>query len=308
MQRFCTLIPVRPFGVGANQKRVAITEGVNPANFIVRDVYENVGAENQNCIQKLSEGDLIFVGRNGVQTMSRVVQEKSARVHTLSRFVHSQLIQDFRAITDFNEISTVVDPTRGLFLVTFQDQGRTWAFHYTRPFRSNDTGDMYYPVTTWDLATYSWFWDSGNNRLLLGYAGGVGLYGGGDTDNGTAFRLEYESPWLTISEDLANYLKIVKRLGTIMFVQSQTDVTLKWAFDFSTTFKTKSLTFVADSASEWGVAEWGLGEWSGIGTLRIKKIPAYGTGQYIKLAVSVEIASEVSIQQLEVFAKIGRFA
>ena len=184
-------------------------------------------------------------------------------------------------------------------------------FHYTRPYRDEITGEVRYPVTEWDLAPTAWLWDVGGNRLLLsdsGNPGNVGVYGGGDDDNGTSFLMDYEGPWLDLGEQVADRIKILKRLGSIIFITAAATVIYKWDFDFSGQFVTKTASFIAGGASEWGLAEWGLGEWSGGLSLKIFKFPAFGTGQYIKLGLSVVIASKFSIQQLEIFAKMGNIA
>lgn len=283
--------------------------GVDPSSLVVRDVYDNVGCVGWSAIQPIGDADLMFVGRNGVQSLGRVIQEKSANIATLTTKVHGEFMKDFSAVADHTEISTVVDPERGYFIVSIHDAtDRTWVFHYTRPFRDDRTGAILFPITTWGMSAACWEWDTSNQRLIFGYAGGVALYGSGTSDNGTVFLMEYESPYFSMEEQLANRLKILKRMGTIIFVQAATNVTVRWDFDFKNAFQSKVLNFTSATSAEWNLAEWGLDEWSGAAALRIRKFPASGKGQYIKVGLSVEVASQVAIQQMEVFTKIGRFA
>ncbi len=284
--------------------------GFDPANMVVRDVYENTGTIGWQTVQPIGEADLLFLGRNGVQSLARIIQEKSARLTNLSENIYGEMQADLIGISnDPGKVSTVVDPSRGYYIVSFHDTvTRTWVFHYSRPYRDQQTNTVLFPVTTWDLTAHGWLWDTSNQRLLLGYAGGVGEYGNVDKDNGTAFVMDYESPWFAMDEQLANRLKIMKRLGTIVFVQSATSLTMKWDFDFGNQFRTRTITFPGSSAAEWNVAEWSEDEWSGQASLRIRKLPADGKGQYIKVGVTAEVASEIAIQQLEVFTKIGRYA
>jgi hypothetical protein len=136
----------------------------------------------------------------------------------------------------------------------------------------------------------------------------VGHYAGADTDNGTAFQFDYESPFIAVNQQLASRLKILKRIGSILFVYNATTVTYRWAFDFRTQFHTKTHGFASSVGSEWGESEWGEDEWAGTISLRVFKFPAHGSGQYIKIGVRVNVVSQISIQQLELFTKIGRYA
>lgn len=289
--------------------------GVDPANLKVVDVITGVGCESQWTIQFLGEADVLFMGVNGLQSLSRVIQEKSAPVGTLSHVVNSQIVSDL-ASTASNAIRSVIDYANGVYILTFITAGRTWVFHFTRPFSSNDfkhstaTAEraVLYPVTTWNLAPTAWCWRSSNKTLLLGSAGKVGRYGTVDTDNGTTFRFDYESPYIAINPELASRLKLLKRIGSILFVYNATSVTYRWAFDFKQQFSTKTFGFVSGSGSEWGEAEWSEDEWSGAISLRVFKFPAYGQGQYIKVGLSAAVVSQISIQQLELFTKIGRLA
>jgi hypothetical protein len=122
-------------------------------------------------------------------------------------------------------------------------------------------------------------------------------------------RIKYQSPWLDLGEDAANRLKILKRIGAVVFVQTNTSIVFKWFADFSEDFKTAThLIDNTDEASEWGLGEWDIGEWGGGLTLRIIKLPARATAQYFRLSVEANIDGQFALQQLEMFAKIGRIA
>jgi hypothetical protein len=221
--------------------------------------------------------------------------------------VNTSLLADL-ADTTANTIRSVVDPERGIYIISFPSEERSWVLHYTRPFKDEVTGQVLFPITTWDLAPTAWLWDQSNRRLLLGFAGNVGLYGGLDTDNGTSFQLEYQSSWLDLGEQYANRLKILKRLGSILFITQASTVTYKWDFDFKGEFLSKTVSFAGGTIAEWGSAEFGEDEYSGGLSLRIFKFPARGQGQYIKVGIALTVTSQFSIQQLELFAKLGVYA
>jgi hypothetical protein len=279
--------------------------GIDPDNLYVSDVIEGTGCISQWSLQNIGEADLLFLSRNGVQSLGRVLASGgSAGINTMSSKVTTQIEADIEG-NAANVIRSVVSD--GMYIISFPTTGRSYTFAHQRPFQTEE-GETLFPITTWDLAPTAWLRDTGNARLLLGYAGNVGLYGGADTDAGTAFTFSYESSWLDLGEGIANRLKLLKRIGSIVFTQSATTMNFKWDFDFKGSWTSKSKTFASGGGAEWGIAEWNVDEWAGGISLRIIKIPATGTGQYIKVGVSVEVASQVSIQQLEIFSKLGRVA
>jgi hypothetical protein len=290
--------------------------GIDPANLKVIDVIPGTGCESQWSLQAIGEADLFYLSRHGLQSLARVIQEKSMPVSVLSHAVSGQLLADLKNTSDRSQIRSAVDLTNGLYLLSFPSVGRTWAVHFNRPFSAADFRHttakaeqaVLFPITTWSLAPTAWCWRTANRTLLLGASAIVGLYAGADQDNGTSFQFDYESPFIAVNQELASRLKILKRIGSILFVYNATSVTYRWAFDFRTTFNTKTHGFTSSVGSEWGEAEWGEDEWAGAVSLRIFKFPAYGKGQYIKIGIRASIVSQLAIQQLELFTKIGRLA
>ena len=144
--------------------------------------------------------------------------------------------------------------------------------------------------------------------LLLGGGTGEVYTYGADSDNGRTIRFEYASPWLDLGEDLGNRLKILKRIGAILFVRNNSGVQFKWAVDFKENDKVYSKEIVDPSSSEWDIAEWGLGEWSGGLFLQIIKVPAREVGQYYRVKIETNTTGQFALQQVELFTKIGRMA
>jgi hypothetical protein len=123
-----------------------------------------------------------------------------------------------------------------------------------------------------------------------------------------SYRFIYNSGWLTVSDEVRDRLKILKRLGAILSVGGQTVVVFKWGFDFRSLLEsTNKSTASGTSGGEWGTAEWGLDEFGGGAGLNEFEVPAWGTGQFIKVGLETDIDNtEFAIQQLQLFAKVGR--
>jgi hypothetical protein len=279
--------------------------GLNPANAYVVDVISGTGCVDQQTIQEVGETELLYMSKTGVQSLARVIQEKSNPTNTVSKAVTTDIVKAYRAAAA-GTLRSAYNEDEGMYVITFTDQSVSYMFDTRTPY-GGEAGQLLYPVFKWDLAPSSWA-SRDNGDLLMGGAGNVYKYSG-FTDDGTKISLEYESPWLELGEELGNRLKILKKIGAIIFTALDGNVVYKWSTDFDTSLKSYTKAFVAPSgASEWGVAEWGLDAWSGPISLSITRIPARITGQYFKVGLSADVDTAFSIQQVELFAKIGRAA
>jgi hypothetical protein len=182
----------------------------------------------------------------------------------------------------------------------------TWVLDQRRRWKDED-GDELSIITRWSIAPTALVTRQNNVMYLAKTAGKVGQYLG-DTDETATFRFTYKSPWLDLGEEVADRLKILKRLGAILFVRNATTVIFKWSVDFDDSFDTTQRTIAGDAGAEWGSAEWGLAEFSGGLALRILKIPARGRAQYYRIGIEADVNGEFSLQQAELFTKIGRLA
>lgn len=278
--------------------------GVDPTQIYVSDIINGTGCLSQWTIQHVGEADLMFLSRNGVQSLTRLLTQKSNPVQNISKLVRTELLNDARAETA-SAISSFYSHKLGMYGVTMPASGRTWIIDTRYPYQDKE-GDRLNIVTSWTVAPASWLVRD-NDDLLLGVAGEAGLYGGND-DDGSSFRFIYQSPWLDLGEQLANRLKILKRLGGILFIKDAATILFKWGVDFEQDFESLSETITGDGGSEFGIGEFGIAEFSGGLSLRIINLPARDTGQYFRVAVEGDITGTFALQQLELFAKIGRIA
>lgn len=279
--------------------------GLDPTEMYVVDVVNGTGCLIDSSIQAVGESDMLYLSPVGVQSLKRVVQEKSNPIATLSKYVRTEFMSGV-ITADLAQMRSAYDPVNGFYLLSFPDKGKTWCFDQKRRYQDSQ-GDECAIVTTWTLAPTALSYAQ-TGLLYIGSTDGVGSYGTTTTDNGTEFTFSYTSPWLDLGEEAANRLKMLKRLGAVVFVRTETSLVFKWAFDFSSLTRTHTEVVTGSSATEWGSAEWGIGEWSGGISLRILKMPARGKGQYISVSLEADVTAALSLQQIELFAKIGRLA
>lgn len=279
--------------------------GFDPEAFYVADVVEGTGCMTQWSIQHVGESDLLFLSRNGVQSLSRLIQEKSNPINNQSRNVRTELLGDANGESDKLLISSFYSPELGVYVLTFPTAGRSWVFDQRYKWRDNEGFELA-TITTWTLAPSAWCVRI-NDDILLGVLKEVGLYGGTD-DDGASYRFIWQSPWLDLGEQLANRIKMLKRLSAILFIQDEASILIKWGEDFQSDFKSRTKTLAGDGGALFGVAKFNEDEFSGGLSLRILKFNASGSAQYYRFAIEGDITGTFAFQQLELFAKIGRMA
>lgn len=276
--------------------------GLDPDQIYVADVITGTGCESELTVQPVGETDLLFLSTNGVQSLSRVIQEKSNPVTNLSSLVRDELLNDL-ASEPVADIRSTYDSRRGFYLLSFPGQGRTWVMDDRFSIQENETVST---VTSWSLAPTA-LAVLEDTSLYFGGSWGVGEYGG-TTDAGATIRFVYQSPWLDLGEEVANLTKLLKRLQSIITIQADTDVIFKWWKDFEESGRSAVKSVSVDgSASEWSVAEYGGGDtWSGSIGLTILSVPARDRGQYYRIGIEADVSGSFAVSQAELAVKLGR--
>lgn len=278
--------------------------GINPANIYVVDMVPGIGCIARDSVQNIDGDDLIFLSSSGVFSLRRVVEERSNPLRDVSANVRDYLITKVNAAT-MSQIRSVYVPKKGLYLLLLPTANSIFAF----------STKLLLPDGTWRVTE----WDNFFPRSLACLEDGSTLYSGsvgrifqysGQQDNGTAFRYVYRSGWMNMGDEVANRIKILKRLASIIFVSGSTSLVFKWAYDFSSNMTSLIRnTAFSSTGGEWGLGEWGLAEFGGSLGLREFEIPTSGSGQFIQVGLEAEISSDfIALQQMQLFAKTGRLA
>ena len=285
--------------------------GINPVNTYVLDVINGVGCAARDSVQSV-DGDLWFLSRQGLQSLGRLIQERSNPLDNVSKNVNSDLLDSFNdASFTQADLRSVYSPKDRFYLLSLPkasgstEVGKTWCFD-TRV-RLED--GSYRCLGCWDGELVPRVLIRRNNNDILSAnranQGELFQYDGYD-DDGASYGLVYEGGWGDLGAP--GILKILKRFSGIFFSDQEVTVQFKWAWDFEETFDTRTKTFPGGASdSNWGEALWGTGVWGGGVKLRDGRTVPSGTGEYIKWGITVTIdGQQFSIQQLELFAKLGR--
>ena len=297
--------------------------GMDPSTIYVSDTIPGVGAVTQFGICRAA-GDLWVLTRSGIVGLQRELVQKSTPVNNLSRNVQSQVVALTNSETDKDDITLMYNPVDSLVLAIFPASDTHLCFDTRNPM---DDGS--YRVSTWsgDLQTAAWMIGANNMYGSLTDSVGDIFQYQTNSDNGATFAIDYESSWMDLGQEMNNYIKIVKRMTTFVFITETIVATHKVAYDFGLRDNTEQKTATGGGSSQWGLAEWGsngvydssngalvagtdVSEWSGAATtLKTMDAPIGGSGQYIQVGIRVDTASgEFSLQQINLFAKVGRLA
>lgn len=281
--------------------------GIDPAEMGVIDTIVGVGCIARDSVQQIDSGDLLFLSASGVQSLSRLIQEKSNPLDNVSKNVRDYLNAGVAA-EDLDKIRSVFSPEESFYLLSLPTVGKVFCLETSARLQ-----DGALRVTEWDhLVPFGMARSKAGNLYFSldteDEQGKIGTYAGSSDPDGE-FTFDYKSAWLDLGEEAAQYLKMAKNLGAVIFISSEASVQVKWAFDFRDNFSSAVKSFAAAGASEWGEMEWGEGEWSGGVSLRSFQVPMSGTGQYIRLGVQANIdGTTLALQSMKLLVKIGRLA
>lgn len=278
--------------------------GISPVNMYVYDTIVGVGCIARDSVQQIEGGDILFLSNQGIQSLGRLVQEKSNPINNISANVRDYL-NSYVVGETLSKVRSVYSPENAFYLLSLPTANKVFCFN-----TKGKLEDGTYRVTEWDVSHRAYTrTTSGLLYIALssGAGGKLGTYSG-FSDNSVTYNFDYASAWLDLGEDAAQYIKILKSITGILYISSSATAVIKWDLDFQGDFDTRTLSVFAPGTSEWNTMEWGDGEWSGGLSLRKIQAQASGSGQYIRIGLQVGITGQTSIQELTLFTKIGRMA
>lgn len=281
--------------------------GIDPVEMYVVDIVSGTGCIARDSIQ-LVDGDLWFLSFNGLQSLGRVVQERSNPLDNISKNVQDALLAE--AVTsgyDLNKLRSAYSPRDRFYLLSLPDYTGASGGAFVFDTRGKMEDGSARCMGTWTLAPtgIAVTRNSVVYMSIVGPTGEVGTYSGA-TDDGTSYDFQFETGWLDLTQQ--GFLLFPKRYSGIFFTDADISVNFKWAFDFDESFKSRARSFQVDGAALYGTAVWGTDVYGGGVSLRDGKVPAAGNGQYVKLGISATITGTTfAVQQLNLFCKIGRY-
>lgn len=283
--------------------------GLDVTQLQVVDQIEGTGVISQWTVAAVGTTDAIFVSDIGIQSVQRLLVNRSRPTTQLSKYVRDTLIGQLQAeVTD--NVTGFYSPTNGFYAVSFPVSGQTWVADLRRP-RQDDDGDQVSRMTRWTIAPTAMIEQFNRNVYIADVTGIVAQYGPGN-DYGNLFNVNIRLPWTDFATEegplVGARLKALKRLAAIANIRNASTLTYLWYIDFSTNFQQEQFSFGGTTSAEWGIAQWGIDQWSGGLFTQTLTVPGAGTGQYFSFALSALTDSNFDVHQLNLVAKVLRIA
>ena len=279
--------------------------GLDPTQARVVDVIVGTGCIARDSVQNINGDDLVFLSGSGLQSLKRVIEAEGNPLRDISKNVRDELMAQVNANT-LADIRSTYNANEGFYLLSIPGSGYTYCFDTRVTLQDNS-----WRVTRWTgITPTSMMTRADQLTTYIGNAGEVLSYSGYQ-DDGASYRWIYNSPWMVVSPEVADRVKLLKRMGAILSIAGAASVIFKWGFDFKSLLYsiTKTSAISGVSSDEWGTAEWGEAEWGGgyFAGLNEFEVPGMGSGQFIKVGLECEIDNfSFAVQQLQLFAKVGR--
>lgn len=280
--------------------------GLDPTQAYVFDIILGSGCVSQWTVDYIGEQDVIFLSPSGIQSLSRVTQQRSNPGTSVAKYVRTQLLYQVQTETPAN-ISGIYDQLTGFYVLSLPVTQVIYCLDMKRQYQ-DDIGELVCRITTWSMNATAFECDHLNNLYIARTPGTIGLYSG-NSDEGIPYSYAWLSPWMNLGEQLSQRLKMLKRFSVILFTAGGANVNFTWNVDFGRASGSASLSVPAfGQNSQYGIGQYGIAQYGGSQGLVQLRYPARARGQYYQIGISTSIIGGFSVQQAQLVTKIGRIA
>jgi hypothetical protein len=284
--------------------------GMDPTQAYVFDELVGTGVISQKTVAIMGEGDVIFLGPNGVQSLARLTSDRNNPSYDLSKYVRDTLLNQVNKEIVAN-ISATYNPLTGFYLLCLPLAGVIYCLDQRRRYQ-DDAGNVCSIVTTWAMEGTASFTTHQYLTYIARTAGKVALYTG-LLDEGLQYTFQWVSPWISFAQQggpmVSVKLKMLKRFEMIVFTGGNATVTMSWNTDFNSTASQATISLVnIGTNSQYGVGQYGIAQYGGGAGTTIVKYDSRARGQYYQLGCTIAVGSAFALQQAQVALKLGRVA
>jgi hypothetical protein len=270
---------------------------VDPSSLILEDVITGIGCIARDSVASIGT-DLLFLSSIGVQSLQRVVQEKSLPFRDVSKNVRDGLLSNVNSEV-LKYIKSVYFPTDAQYLLALPSTGFTYCFD-TRGVLENGGAR----VTIWKEIKPTAFNVTTNKELYIGKPGYIGKYNGYQ-DNGVTYRMSYYTNYFDFENPVQT--KIMKKINLVAIGGSAQAISFKWGFDYTSNYNTQVVALDTISVYEYGTAEYNIATYSNGIALDSAQVNAGGAGKVVQLGFEADINNApLSIQKIDFGLKGGK--
>jgi hypothetical protein len=270
---------------------------VDPSALVLEDVITGIGCIARDSVASIGT-DLMFLSATGVQSLQRVIQEKSLPFRDVSKNVRDSLLTNVNSET-LKYIKAVYYPTDAHYLLALPSTGFTYCFD-TRGILENGGAR----VTIWKDIKPTAFNLTQNKELYIGKPGYIGKYNSYQ-DNGSTYRMSYYTNYFDFDNPVIN--KIMKKINLVAIGGSAQAISFKWGFDYNSNYNTQVVSLDTVTVYEYNTAEYNIATYSNGIALDTAQVNAGGSGKVVQLGFEANINNApLSIQKIDFGLKSGK--
>ena len=281
------------------KKHIVIYAGAStPSTMTLQETITGIGCIARDSVQSVAGTDILFLSETGVQSLQRIIQEKSLPFRDVSKNVRDELITLVNSETLAN-IKAVYYPTDAFYLLSLPGTGFTYCFD-TRGVLENGAAR----TTIWKQISPTAFCMTAARELYMGQPGYIGKYNGYE-DNDATYRMTYFTNYFDFGSATTN--KILKRINVTAIGGSNQPIAIKWGYDYTRNYFSRGIVLQRVEVWEYGTAEYNIATFTNGIALDIANIPASGSGTVLQLGFESDInGTPLSIQKIDFFLKTGK--
>jgi hypothetical protein len=263
-----------------------------------------IGCIARDSIQTTGK-DVLFLSNSGVRSFARTIVEKSAPLGDLSKNVRNDLMTAIASETLAN-VKSVYSETEAFYLLTTPSINQVFCFD-TR----GQLQDGSFRATTWDSIEPTSLLARRNGDVLIGKNGYIGKYST-YLDDTSVYRFLYYTNHADLGNQ--NITSILKKIKAVVIGGTNQYVTVKWGFDFNTSYQSVNTYIPSQGVSEYGIAEYGangspVAYYSSGVALQTLVASASGSGKVVQTGYESNInGTALSIQKIEIQSKDGKMS
>jgi len=279
------------------RRSILIYGGVeDPSTMVLSDAIDNVGCIARDSVQNTGS-DIIFLAENGVMSLARVIQEKSAPMRDISKNVRNDLVALLRQ--ENSVIKSIYSAEEAVYLLSLPTTGYIYCFDMRGMLE-----DGSHRATLWDSLDPLCFHVNRDGDILIGKINGIAKYTGYLDDSSTYEMQYYSNP---ISFGNASMLKFLKKIAMTIIGGSGVTAFLKWAYDYKYDYKSVTYTLSGGAIAEYNTAQYNVDEFTSGVIITRPSINSSGSGYVVTVGLTSNInGAALSIQQIDVLALLGR--
>lgn len=281
------------------RRSIVVYSGADdPATMKLSDIITGVGCIARDSVQSVGGTDILFLSETGVQSLLRVIQEKSLPFRDVSKNVRDTLMSDVVG-EDEDDIKGIYYAADAFYLLALPSTNNTYCFD-TRGALENGASR----ATIWRDINPTAFFVLANRDLYLGQEGYIGKYYG-QTDNEVSYRMAYYTNYFDMGNPTA--LKILKKINFITIGGSAQALIIKWGYDYLDSYNSGTVVLETQVVSEYGVAEYNIATFNNGIVLDTAQMQTSGSGKVVQLGFESDIdGSPLSIQKIDFSIKMGK--